>query len=232
MSADAPPSQPTRAVLAAALQVPLVQRGHACSAAVHLHQVHQPLPGDQGHHPRCSACWLSAAQCRRGATAAGSGVPHPQLRSQHRCSGQSQCPSLWDHPPSWVRSAPDLLPCPQATVLEEMPPFPERESSILAKLKRKKGPGAASALDDSRRDTSSNDINGGVEPTPSTVVSPVMVHAQAGSTLPCPVSPIPCLILIAVNPLTLRGPLGAAGSPSPCYTPGSRRWEPPGGCLL
>uniref|UniRef100_A0AAY5E9I8 AP-2 complex subunit alpha n=1 Tax=Electrophorus electricus TaxID=8005 RepID=A0AAY5E9I8_ELEEL len=29
-----------------------------------------------------------------------------------------------------------------ATVLEEMPPFPERESSILAKLKKKKGPGA------------------------------------------------------------------------------------------
>uniref|UniRef100_A0A2K5VZM7 AP-2 complex subunit alpha n=1 Tax=Macaca fascicularis TaxID=9541 RepID=A0A2K5VZM7_MACFA len=59
-----------------------------------------------------------------------------------------------------------------ATVLEEMPPFPERESSILAKLKRKKGPGAGSALDDGRRDPSSNDINGGVEPTPSTVLSP------------------------------------------------------------
>lgn len=59
-------------------------------------------------------------------------------------------------------------------MLEEMPPFPERESSILAKLKRKKGPGAASALDDSRRDTSNNDINGGVEPTPSTVVSAVV----------------------------------------------------------
>lgn len=63
-------------------------------------------------------------------------------------------------------------PTLQATVLEEMPPFPERESSILAKLKRKKGPGAASVLDDGRRDASSNDINGGVEPTPSTVVSP------------------------------------------------------------
>nr|KAF6406087.1 adaptor related protein complex 2 subunit alpha 1 [Molossus molossus] len=59
-----------------------------------------------------------------------------------------------------------------ATVLEEMPPFPERESSILAKLKRKKGPGAASALDDGRRDPSSSDINGGVEPTPSTVSTP------------------------------------------------------------
>lgn len=71
---------------------------------------------------------------------------------------------------------PALMPIPdrtlQATVLEEMPPFPERESSILAKLKRKKGPGAGSALDDSRRDPSSHDINGGVEPTPSTVVSP------------------------------------------------------------
>uniref|UniRef100_A0A669DBB0 AP-2 complex subunit alpha n=1 Tax=Oreochromis niloticus TaxID=8128 RepID=A0A669DBB0_ORENI len=33
-----------------------------------------------------------------------------------------------------------------ATVLEEMPPFPERESSILAKLKKKKGPGKLSHL--------------------------------------------------------------------------------------
>lgn len=67
-------------------------------------------------------------------------------------------------------------------MLEEMPPFPERESSILAKLKRKKGPGAASALDDSRRDPSSSDINGGVEPTPSTVVSPLGRGHQAEST--------------------------------------------------
>lgn len=63
-----------------------------------------------------------------------------------------------------------------------MPPFPERESSILAKLKRKKGPGAGSALDDGRRDPSSNDINGGVEPTPSTVVSPLGLGYQAGSS--------------------------------------------------
>uniref|UniRef100_A0A8C4LGY1 AP-2 complex subunit alpha n=1 Tax=Equus asinus TaxID=9793 RepID=A0A8C4LGY1_EQUAS len=48
-----------------------------------------------------------------------------------------------------------------ATVLEEMPPFPERESSILAKLKRKKGPGAGSALDDGRRDPSSPPGRGG-----------------------------------------------------------------------
>lgn len=50
----------------------------------------------------------------------------------------------------------------QATVLEEMPPFPERESSILAKLKKKKGPGAVSAseLDDSRREGGA-ELNGG-----------------------------------------------------------------------
>ncbi|KAM4596914.1 AP-2 complex subunit alpha-2-like [Fundulus diaphanus] len=38
-----------------------------------------------------------------------------------------------------------------ATVLEEMPPFPERESSILAKLKKKKGSSKLPDLDDSRR---------------------------------------------------------------------------------
>uniref|UniRef100_A0A8D2IU65 AP-2 complex subunit alpha n=1 Tax=Varanus komodoensis TaxID=61221 RepID=A0A8D2IU65_VARKO len=47
-----------------------------------------------------------------------------------------------------------------ATVLEEMPPFPERESSILAKLKKKKGPGAGSELDDGKKDPNS-EINGG-----------------------------------------------------------------------
>ncbi|XP_017275066.1 AP-2 complex subunit alpha-2 isoform X2 [Kryptolebias marmoratus] len=38
-----------------------------------------------------------------------------------------------------------------ATVLEEMPPFPERESSILAKLKKKKGSSKLPDLDDVRR---------------------------------------------------------------------------------
>lgn len=36
-------------------------------------------------------------------------------------------------------------------MLEEMPPFPERESSILAKLKKKKGPGNLPDIDDARR---------------------------------------------------------------------------------
>ncbi|KAM6950566.1 AP-2 complex subunit alpha-2-like isoform 2-T2 [Lycodopsis pacificus] len=43
-----------------------------------------------------------------------------------------------------------------ATVLEEMPPFPERESSILAKLKRKKGPGNVPDIDDARWNVNGN----------------------------------------------------------------------------
>ena len=38
-----------------------------------------------------------------------------------------------------------------ATVLEEMPPFPERESSILAKLKKKK-PAAARVIEENAQD--------------------------------------------------------------------------------
>ncbi|MBN3324140.1 AP2A2 protein, partial [Atractosteus spatula] len=49
-----------------------------------------------------------------------------------------------------------------ATVLEEMPPFPERESSILAKLKKKKGPGAVSVseLEEGKRE-GGGELNGG-----------------------------------------------------------------------
>ncbi|XP_077941467.1 AP-2 complex subunit alpha-2 isoform X2 [Gasterosteus aculeatus] len=50
-----------------------------------------------------------------------------------------------------------------ATVLEEMPPFPERESSILAKLKRKKGPGNLPDIDDARWN-----VNGSGEHSEST----------------------------------------------------------------
>ncbi|XP_063798483.1 AP-2 complex subunit alpha-1 isoform X2 [Pseudophryne corroboree] len=58
-----------------------------------------------------------------------------------------------------------------ATVLEEMPPFPERESSILAKLKKKKGPGAVSELEEGKKDQNS-EMNGGVEPSQSTASTP------------------------------------------------------------
>uniref|UniRef100_A0AAX7SLC1 AP-2 complex subunit alpha n=1 Tax=Astatotilapia calliptera TaxID=8154 RepID=A0AAX7SLC1_ASTCA len=59
-----------------------------------------------------------------------------------------------------------------ATVLEEMPPFPERESSILAKLKKKKGPGAVSVteLDDSKREA--GELNGGADRGPDTASTP------------------------------------------------------------
>uniref|UniRef100_A0A452TLY8 AP-2 complex subunit alpha n=1 Tax=Ursus maritimus TaxID=29073 RepID=A0A452TLY8_URSMA len=96
-----------------------------------------------------------------------------------------------------------------ATVLEEMPPFPERESSILAKLKRKKGPGAGSALDDGRRDPSSNDINGGMEPTPSTVVSPR--GWAIGLEPPAPESPMALL----ADPAPATGTPGILSSPPP-----------------
>ncbi|CAF90949.1 unnamed protein product, partial [Tetraodon nigroviridis] len=58
-----------------------------------------------------------------------------------------------------------------ATVLEEMPPFPERESSILAKLKKKKGPGAMSVteLEDNKRE--GGELNGGSERGPETAAS-------------------------------------------------------------
>ncbi|XP_072890173.1 AP-2 complex subunit alpha-2 isoform X1 [Hemitrygon akajei] len=59
-----------------------------------------------------------------------------------------------------------------ATVLEEMPPFPERESSILAKLKKKKGPGTMTDLEEGKKEQT--EVNGGVEPVvnASTVSTP------------------------------------------------------------
>uniref|UniRef100_A0A669DSP9 AP-2 complex subunit alpha n=1 Tax=Oreochromis niloticus TaxID=8128 RepID=A0A669DSP9_ORENI len=67
-----------------------------------------------------------------------------------------------------------------ATVLEEMPPFPERESSILAKLKKKKGPGAVSVteLDDGKREA--GELNGGGDRGPDTAA---MAASNAVSTL-------------------------------------------------
>ncbi|XP_063800829.1 AP-2 complex subunit alpha-2 isoform X1 [Pseudophryne corroboree] len=58
-----------------------------------------------------------------------------------------------------------------ATVLEEMPPFPERESSILAKLKKKKGPSTVTDLEDTKKEKNSSDVNGGTEPAPVSAAS-------------------------------------------------------------
>ncbi|KAK3533888.1 hypothetical protein QTP70_032999 [Hemibagrus guttatus] len=49
-----------------------------------------------------------------------------------------------------------------ATVLEEMPPFPERESSILAKLKKKKGSGTGPEVDENRKE---RNVNGNTDHT-------------------------------------------------------------------
>ncbi|XP_067830468.1 AP-2 complex subunit alpha-2-like isoform X3 [Heptranchias perlo] len=59
-----------------------------------------------------------------------------------------------------------------ATVLEEMPPFPERESSILAKLKKKKGPSTMTDIEEGKKEQT--EVNGGVEPAvnASTVSTP------------------------------------------------------------
>ncbi|XP_062823672.1 AP-2 complex subunit alpha-2 isoform X2 [Anolis carolinensis] len=60
-----------------------------------------------------------------------------------------------------------------ATVLEEMPPFPERESSILAKLKKKKGPNTVTDLEETKKERNS-DMNGSTEAT--------LVNASTAST--------------------------------------------------
>ncbi|XP_071377816.1 AP-2 complex subunit alpha-2 isoform X2 [Centroberyx affinis] len=74
-----------------------------------------------------------------------------------------------------------------ATVLEEMPPFPERESSILAKLKRKKGPGNLPDIDDARRN-----INGNTE------------HNNSSDTT-SKVSSYPSADLLSLNPTPSAG---------------------------
>ncbi|GAB0190065.1 AP-2 complex subunit alpha-2 [Grus japonensis] len=80
-----------------------------------------------------------------------------------------------------------------ATVLEEMPPFPERESSILAKLKKKKGPGTVTDLEEIKKERSS-DMNGSAEPT--------SVNASAVSTP----SPSADLLGLGAAPLANSAP--------------------------
>ncbi|XP_070344621.1 AP-2 complex subunit alpha-2 isoform X5 [Equus asinus] len=82
-----------------------------------------------------------------------------------------------------------------ATVLEEMPPFPERESSILAKLKKKKGPSTVTDLEEAKRERSA-DINGGPEPAPASASatstpSPSADLLGLGAAPPAPVGPPP-----------------------------------------
>ncbi|XP_016895733.1 AP-2 complex subunit alpha-1 [Cynoglossus semilaevis] len=90
-----------------------------------------------------------------------------------------------------------------ATVLEEMPPFPERESSILAKLKKKKGPGAVSVteLEDNKRE--GGELNGGGDRGPDTAA----MAASNAST------PSPSADLLGIRSAAPVGPAPAgAGS--------------------
>lgn len=60
----------------------------------------------------------------------------------------------------------------KATVLEEMPPFVERESSILSKLKKRKGPGLLPEQEDSPKDKNPG-VNGTVESASSSGITKV-----------------------------------------------------------
>ncbi|XP_054553392.1 AP-2 complex subunit alpha-2 isoform X3 [Talpa occidentalis] len=79
--------QPSGSVRPPALQVPPVQRPHPGPAFVHLHQVREPLPRGEAHHPGCAAQRQPAQERRRGAAAAGCGVSAAQHRGQHRHPG-------------------------------------------------------------------------------------------------------------------------------------------------
>ncbi|XP_054868538.1 AP-2 complex subunit alpha-2 isoform X1 [Amphiprion ocellaris] len=80
-----------------------------------------------------------------------------------------------------------------ATVLEEMPPFPERESSILAKLKRKKGPGKLPDIDENRRN-----VNGSSEHSENTDTtnksSPSLLEELLPTDRPRPSSCSPAIL--------------------------------------
>uniref|UniRef100_A0A8C5MS13 AP-2 complex subunit alpha n=1 Tax=Leptobrachium leishanense TaxID=445787 RepID=A0A8C5MS13_9ANUR len=89
-----------------------------------------------------------------------------------------------------------------ATVLEEMPPFPERESSILAKLKKKKGPGTVTDLEEIKKEKSSSDVNGGTEPAPvSTAQHQLSIPTRTlEDKLQCAARPRPLSLLASKAP--------------------------------
>ncbi|XP_069037878.1 AP-2 complex subunit alpha-2 isoform X1 [Lepisosteus oculatus] len=104
-----------------------------------------------------------------------------------------------------------------ATVLEEMPPFPERESSILAKLKRKKGPGMLPDIEDGRKERNA-DVNGGAEPvhvsTNSKSSPPSLPSGHLAQSLPSARRPRPPASAPLLPP---RGPLPPGGPGAPLF---------------
>ncbi|KAJ0056713.1 hypothetical protein NL108_012236 [Boleophthalmus pectinirostris] len=96
-----------------------------------------------------------------------------------------------------------------ATVLEEMPPFPERESSILAKLKKKKGSMNVPDIDDSKKNMNGNGNveHNNNEPSEVTTKSPAaVVAALIPTNRPRPTSSSPIMlsagIMSASHPFT------------------------------
>uniref|UniRef100_A0A5G2R7F9 AP-2 complex subunit alpha n=1 Tax=Sus scrofa TaxID=9823 RepID=A0A5G2R7F9_PIG len=128
-----------------------------------------------------------------------------------------------------------------ATVLEEMPPFPERESSILAKLKRKKGPSTVTDLEEAKRDRGA-DVNGGPEPAPasaSSTPSPSADLLGLGAAPPVPAGPPPSSggLLVdvfsdspsAVAPLAVSRVWGRGGGDDSALAPGPGHGRAPPG---
>uniref|UniRef100_W5K672 AP-2 complex subunit alpha n=1 Tax=Astyanax mexicanus TaxID=7994 RepID=W5K672_ASTMX len=97
-----------------------------------------------------------------------------------------------------------------ATVLEEMPPFPERESSILAKLKKKKGSGTVSDIEDSRKERNVN-ANANVTSSPSSDLLGLGNSSAVNSASP-PTSSHAASLLVDVFSESL--PVAALGSAS------------------
>ncbi|XP_051778763.1 AP-2 complex subunit alpha-2 isoform X3 [Erpetoichthys calabaricus] len=114
-----------------------------------------------------------------------------------------------------------------ATVLEEMPPFPERESSILAKLKKKKGPGMVSEIEETKKERNV-EMNGSTEPaTNASTVTPLSsffldLLAQPAIERPHPTKSLPQAPLLPASflfpgtcPLLPKRSLSFESTPSP-----------------
>ncbi|XP_065191357.1 AP-2 complex subunit alpha-2-like [Sycon ciliatum] len=115
-----------------------------------------------------------------------------------------------------------------ATVLEEMPPFPERESSLLAKLKKKKGEAAGGRSKERRPGAG----------TQSTVSLSAASESSAGVTVAAPVStpanttlPVAAPVAAAPAAAPLADLLGGS-EPEPVAAPSQPAAAPSGGNAL
>jgi len=74
----------------------------------------------------------------------------------------------------------------QATILEEMPPFPERESSILAKLKKKRPDKVANNTIEPRASNAPGDADDGATQPPKPAAAVSLVWRPRHSVLRLP----------------------------------------------